>query len=59
MGRPGCGYEILLSFLANPKQAPDTSCLARLAPVTFSGIDHVSLYLFGTSIMWSGPPTPR
>ncbi|MBX3222995.1 MAG: alpha/beta hydrolase [Labilithrix sp.] len=49
-----CGFELLLSFLANPEAPIDTSCTTKIAPIEFARPADEVAYLFGTSEMWLG-----
>lgn len=47
-----CGTQIFMSFMDNPKVAPDTSCLAKLAPLSFDGQLQLSQALYGRDDAW-------
>jgi pimeloyl-ACP methyl ester carboxylesterase len=52
-GAPTCGIQMLASFVEDPRGTPDTTCLADLAPVDFSGGDPALVQqLFGTEDAW-------
>lgn len=46
-----CGQRILTSFVQDPEAPPDTSCIASMLPVTFTG-DATTQTLLGTSDLW-------
>ena len=50
-----CGMQIIWSFLADPMGTPDTSCLADLAPVTFSFPAETNQLYLGTDDLWENP----
>jgi hypothetical protein len=52
---PPCGYQILLSFLADPTSAPDTSCASSARPVSFAPDPGLAQEWFGTSDLWDNP----
>lgn len=56
LGSASCGFEIMKSFLTDPKAPPNTACLGQLAPVSF-GTDPESNFFFGTTSAWLGAPT--
>ena len=47
-----CGMEVFLSFIADPQRAPDTSCIERLAQLTFGDNAALAKQLFGTASLW-------
>jgi pimeloyl-ACP methyl ester carboxylesterase len=49
-----CGSLIFFDWLADPADAPDTSCLDDLAPFTFDGTPELVMLLFGTDDAWGG-----
>jgi len=46
-----CGIAIMGSFVADPRAALDTSCIADMAPVVFENTRFAG-FLFGTSSVW-------
>ncbi len=46
-----CGIKIMVSFLDHP-EAPDTSCISDLAPLSFRAEKTTSQDLFGTDDAW-------
>ncbi len=53
-----CGMEMVAGFFKDPKAAIDTSCLAKLAPVSFTRPSDEIAFLFGTSDLWLGVRVP-
>lgn len=51
----GCGVQILQSFLEDPEQAPDTSCIAEVPALDFTELDPVWLDLIGIDDLWENP----
>ena len=49
---PGCGMQIMLDYMEDPLEEPDTSCLADLKPIDFQGNPLMALLLFGTWNLW-------
>ena len=47
-----CGTMIMMSFLENPQDKPDTSSLADVVPLSFDGDAATTNALFGTSSPW-------
>jgi pimeloyl-ACP methyl ester carboxylesterase len=55
---PDCGLAIMGSFMANPKGAPDTSCIAHMLPLAFENKRFARVF-FGTGSLWDNtPPSP-
>jgi pimeloyl-ACP methyl ester carboxylesterase len=55
--KPTCGTQMIMSFMADPTAALDTSCLGDLKPVAFTEDPAIVQALFGTSDMWeNGQP---
>ena len=52
---PGCGWQIVLSFLANPTKPPDTSCIAGMAPLDFGNPPSEWLARVGIQDLWENP----
>jgi len=51
----GCGFQIMKSFLTDPGKAPDTSCIADVAPITFSAPPPEWLGVVGIADLWENP----
>jgi len=49
---PDCGMQIMLNYIEDPLEEPDTSCLDDLMPVDFHGNPLLALLLFGTWDLW-------
>jgi hypothetical protein len=49
---PDCGIQIVLNFIEDPLEEPDTSCLHDLVPIDFRGNPLLALVLFGTWNLW-------
>jgi len=49
---PDCGIQIVLNFIEDPLEEPDTSCLDDLVPIDFRGNPLLALVLFGTWNLW-------
>lgn len=47
-----CGVQMMVDFIDNPLVAPDSTCLADILPIDFTGVPGWSQYLFGTEDMW-------
>jgi pimeloyl-ACP methyl ester carboxylesterase len=47
-----CGMQIMLDFMEDPLEKPDTSCLDNLVPIDFHGNPLMALVLFGTWDLW-------
>lgn len=54
-GSKPCGETMMLGFLADPTAPIDTTCLADLAPVTFTQDPAVAELLFGVPDLWENP----
>jgi hypothetical protein len=52
-----CGIKIMASFVADPKAAPDTSCIASMQPVAFESAAMAAAF-FGTTSVWDNDPVP-
>ena len=50
-----CGFEIVGQFLADPAAQLDTSCLANVLPLNFSGQPAMNQYFWGTTDVWENP----
>lgn len=54
-----CGSSLVLQFVLAPETKVDTSCLAKVRPVSFDGLPAVNKQFFGTEDAWGdAPPTP-
>lgn len=53
-GELDCGMQILLSFLDNPDEKPDMSCIDRVADVDYKGDPLLMKSLFGTDNIYDG-----
>jgi|GEM_PF-528227 len=53
---PDCGAQIMLSWMQNPMQNPDTTCLADLKPYSFAGDSSVVTNLHATTDLYDNPP---
>ena len=51
---PGCGWQVIRSFLEDPTRSPDTSCIAGLAPV-FADPPKEWFDLVGIQDLWENP----
>jgi hypothetical protein len=51
VSQPPCGYDVVLSFLADP-ESPDTSCTASALPVSFENAELAETW-FGTPDLWN------
>jgi len=49
---PDCGMQIVLDYMENPLEEPDTSCLNDLKPIDFHGNPLMALRVFGTLDIW-------
>ena len=47
-----CGLKLSESFLNDPTQTVDTTCLSELQDVDFDGIEAYNEYLFGQPDLW-------
>lgn len=54
-GAYSCGWQVLLSFLADPTQPPDTSCIAGMAPLDFGNPPAEFLAAVGIQDLWENP----
>jgi pimeloyl-ACP methyl ester carboxylesterase len=54
-GVAGCGLQVVLGFLANPSQPPDTSCIAALAPLDYGSPPAKWLATLGIADLWENP----
>lgn len=54
-GKVPCGLQMIRGFLADPVAPIDTSCLADLAPVSFTISPEDSTMFFGTPDPWENP----
>jgi pimeloyl-ACP methyl ester carboxylesterase len=54
-----CGMELVAQFVKDPKASLDTSCLGKLATVSFTRPADEIAYLFGTSDLWLGVRVPE
>lgn len=52
LAAPGCGAQIMASFLSNPSERPDTSCIAQMAPIDFVSPPPEWLALVGIDELW-------
>jgi pimeloyl-ACP methyl ester carboxylesterase len=52
---PGCGWQVVQSFLADPTRPPDTSCIAGMAPIDFGNPPTEFLRLIGIQDLWENP----
>lgn len=49
---PSCGWQVVQSFLADPTKAPDTACIAGMAPFDFGSPPAEWLALVGIQDLW-------
>ena len=49
---PDCGMQIILNYMEDPLEEPDTSCLDNLKSIDFRGNPLLALVLFGTWDLW-------
>ncbi len=49
---PHCGLQIVMDYMKDPLEAPDTSCLVNLKPIDFRGNPLMALMVFGTWNLW-------
>jgi hypothetical protein len=49
---PDCGTQIILDYMEDPLEEPDTSCLTNLMQINFRGNPLMALALFGTWNLW-------
>ncbi len=54
-GSMPCGLTIMGSFMAHPKAAPDTSCVAAMQPLAFENTKFAKIF-FGTGSIWDNTP---
>jgi hypothetical protein len=47
-----CGIQVLLSFLTDSTKAPDTSCVAGMAPLDFSNPPADWMATVGITDLW-------
>lgn len=47
-----CGEQVMLSFLADPSKAPDTSCIAGVAPLDLGSPPAYWLARVGIADLW-------
>jgi pimeloyl-ACP methyl ester carboxylesterase len=52
---PGCGWQVILSFLADPTKPPDTSCIAGMAPLDFGNPPPEWMAVVGIKDLWENP----
>jgi hypothetical protein len=50
-----CGQQVMMSFLADPSRAPDTSCIAGMAPLDFGNPPQQWLDDIGIKDLWENP----
>jgi hypothetical protein len=55
LNAPGCGWQVIQSFLSDPTKAPDTSCIAGMAPLDFANPPPEWLALVGIKDLWENP----
>jgi pimeloyl-ACP methyl ester carboxylesterase len=55
LAAPGCGSQVVQSFLADPTRPPDTSCIAGMAPLDFGHPPAEWLALVGIQDLWENP----
>jgi pimeloyl-ACP methyl ester carboxylesterase len=53
-----CGFEIVDQFFNDPTAQLDTSCLANVLPLNFSGVSGLNQNFWGTTDAWENPATP-
>jgi pimeloyl-ACP methyl ester carboxylesterase len=51
----GCGWQVIQSFLADPTKAPDTSCIAGMAPLDWGNPPAWWLARVGITDLWENP----
>jgi hypothetical protein len=49
---PHCGMQIVLDYMEDPLEEPNTSCLDDLVPIDFRGNPLMALQVFGTWDIW-------
>jgi hypothetical protein len=52
-----CGIEIVDQFFDDPTAQLDTSCLANVLPLNFSGTPFANKSLWNTTDVWENPVT--
>ena len=50
-----CGFDLVVQFFDHPAAPLDTSCVARILPLNFSGIPAMNKALWGTTDAWENP----
>jgi pimeloyl-ACP methyl ester carboxylesterase len=50
-----CGQQVMVSFLAEPHKAPDTSCIAGMAPLDYAHPPQQWLDDVGIQDLWENP----
>jgi pimeloyl-ACP methyl ester carboxylesterase len=51
----GCGRQVMQSFIADPTKAPDTSCIAGMAPLDWGNPPAWWLARVGITDLWENP----
>lgn len=57
-GAPTCALQMMASFIADPSQPPDDSCLDDIVRFNPAGTPALAENVFGTADMWENPAEP-
>jgi hypothetical protein len=52
-----CAFEIVDQFFNDPTAQLDTSCLAKVLPLNFSGVSALNQVLWNTTDAWENSAT--
>jgi pimeloyl-ACP methyl ester carboxylesterase len=56
LGDPGCGWQIIQTFLSDPSVRPDTSCIDEMLPIDFANPPPGWLSQIGIDDLWENAP---